>query len=72
MKCSDEAAERGFINNLPEKLEYLEHRTSFYIGNKAARHREHETKGPRAEAGPGGAGPAPELPQESAEEGNQD
>jgi len=58
MKCSTRRPSEGSSNNLPEKLEYLEHRTSFYIGNKARLAIESmKTKGPRAEAGPGGAGP---------------
>jgi predicted nucleic acid-binding protein len=60
LEVLDEAAQRGLINNLLEKLEYLEHRTSFYIGNKARlaiesmKQRDLERK--RA--------PARELPQE--------
>jgi uncharacterized protein len=35
LQVLDEAAERGLINDLPEKLEHLEHRTRFYVGEKA-------------------------------------
>ena len=35
LQVLDEAAERGLINDLPDKLEYLEHRTRFYVGEKA-------------------------------------
>ena len=35
LEVLDEAAERGLINDLPEKLELLEHRTRFYVGEKA-------------------------------------
>ncbi len=31
LQVLDEAAERGLINDLPDKLEHLEHRTRFYI-----------------------------------------
>jgi predicted nucleic acid-binding protein len=31
----DEAAERGFLDDLSERLEHLERRTPFYIGEKA-------------------------------------
>lgn len=35
LEVLDEAAERGLINDLPDKLEHLEHRTRFYVGEKA-------------------------------------
>jgi predicted nucleic acid-binding protein len=35
LEVLEEAAERGLVNDLTEKLEYLEHRTSFYVGDKA-------------------------------------
>ena len=35
LQVLDEAAERGLINDLPEKLERLEHWTPFYVGEKA-------------------------------------
>ncbi len=35
LQVLDEGAERGFIGNLSQKLEYLEHQTSFYIGERA-------------------------------------
>ena len=35
LQVLDEAAERGLINDLPAKLEALEHQTPFYIGEKA-------------------------------------
>ena len=35
LEVLDEAAERGLINDLPERLEALEHQTRFYIGEKA-------------------------------------
>jgi predicted nucleic acid-binding protein len=35
LEVLDEAAERGLIDDLPTKLEHLEHRTLFYIGDKA-------------------------------------
>ena len=35
LEVLDEAAERGLINDLPERLEILEHQTRFYIGEKA-------------------------------------
>jgi predicted nucleic acid-binding protein len=35
LEVLDEAAERGFIDDLSEKLEHLEHRTAFYVGEKA-------------------------------------
>ena len=31
----DEAAERGLIDDLSERLEELEHRTTFYVGERA-------------------------------------
>src|SRR5262245_8751237 len=31
----EEAAERGLIDDLSERLEHLEHQTSFYLGEKA-------------------------------------
>jgi hypothetical protein len=31
----DEAAERGFIDGISQKLEHLRHQTNFYIGEKA-------------------------------------
>jgi predicted nucleic acid-binding protein len=34
LEVLDEAAERGLIADLPEKLEHLEHRTPFYVGDK--------------------------------------
>ena len=35
LEVLDEAAERGLIDDLGEKLEQLEHRTLFYVGEKA-------------------------------------
>jgi predicted nucleic acid-binding protein len=35
LEVLDEAAERGLIDDLPAKLEALEHETSFYVGEKA-------------------------------------
>jgi predicted nucleic acid-binding protein len=35
LQVLDEAAERGLLNDLPERLEHLERRTTFYIGEKA-------------------------------------
>jgi hypothetical protein len=35
LQVLDEAAERGFIDDLPEKLEHLQHKTRFYIGARA-------------------------------------
>jgi len=35
LEVLDEAAERGLIDDLSERLEHLKHRTSFYIGEKA-------------------------------------
>ncbi len=35
LQVLDEAAERGLINDLPDKLEHLERRTRFYVGEKA-------------------------------------
>ncbi len=35
LQVLDEAAERGLIDDLPDKLEHLEHRTRFYVGEKA-------------------------------------
>jgi uncharacterized protein len=34
LEVLDEAAERGLINDLPERLEALQHRTRFYVGDK--------------------------------------
>jgi hypothetical protein len=34
LEVLDEAAERGLINDLPERLEALLHRTRFYVGDK--------------------------------------
>ena len=34
LQVLDEAAERGLIDDLTEKLEHLEHRKSFYVGEK--------------------------------------
>ena len=35
LEVLDEAAERGFIEDLAEKLDHLEHRTPFYVGERA-------------------------------------
>ena len=35
LEVLDEAAERGLINDLPEKLERLARQTTFYVGEKA-------------------------------------
>lgn len=35
LEVLDEAAERGLIHDLPERLNALEHQTRFYIGEKA-------------------------------------
>lgn len=35
LEVLDEAAERGLINDLPDKLEHLERRTRFYVGETA-------------------------------------
>jgi predicted nucleic acid-binding protein len=32
LEVLDVAAERGFVNDLAERLEYLEHKTPFYVG----------------------------------------
>ncbi|MGC8641176.1 MAG: DUF3368 domain-containing protein [Isosphaeraceae bacterium] len=34
LQVLDEAAERGLVDNLPEKLDQLEHSTPFYVGLK--------------------------------------
>jgi predicted nucleic acid-binding protein len=35
LEVLEEAAERGLIDDLSERLEHLEHQTSFYLGEKA-------------------------------------
>ena len=35
LEVLDEAAERGLINDLSERLEHLELRTTFYVGERA-------------------------------------
>jgi predicted nucleic acid-binding protein len=35
LEVLDEAAERGFIDDVSQKLEHLEHQTNFYVGDKA-------------------------------------
>jgi len=44
LEVLDEAAERGLINDLPERLAVLEHQTPFYVGEKGpAGHRGDDT-----------------------------
>lgn len=35
LQVLDDAAERGLVDDLPQKLEHLEHRTPYYVGDKA-------------------------------------
>jgi hypothetical protein len=35
LEVLDEAAERGFIDDVSQKLEHLERQTNFYVGDKA-------------------------------------
>lgn len=35
LELLNEAADRGFVNDLSERLEHLEHGTTFYVGEKA-------------------------------------
>ena len=54
LEVLDEAAERGLINDLPERLAVLEHQTPFYVGEKARQViNEMVTERPPAEADPG-------------------
>ena len=73
LEVLDEAADRGLINDLPEKLEHLEHRTSFYIGNRARlaieSMKQRDLQRKQAQEEPAST---PDLPQDSAEERNQD
>jgi predicted nucleic acid-binding protein len=34
LQVLDEAAERGFINDVSQKLDHLQHKTNFYVGDK--------------------------------------
>ena len=34
LQVLDEAAERGFINDVSQKLDHLRHKTNFYFGDK--------------------------------------
>jgi predicted nucleic acid-binding protein len=35
LQVLDEAAAQGFIDDISHKLEYLQHQTNFYVGDKA-------------------------------------
>jgi predicted nucleic acid-binding protein len=58
LEVLDEAAERGLIDDLPERLEHLVGRTPFYVGEKARaviedmKQRDHERKLARAQQPP--------------------